>query len=200
MSGSGTARTDAEVLGGPNVGGPLPTSTSWRLTVIDRWRKSTRSTVSPKHSPCRSPVPAASVTSARYRSGISARTDSTCSTVGGTIASAGFFGSRTPLAGFRATSRSATASARIAEKIRKTTSTVAGARTPEQPFTHAWTSLGRIDPIVRSPKIGSAWLRRWASTWATVVGRCTCAACQLEAYSPNVTLPAAGSRYEPSSS
>lgn len=84
--------------------------------------------------------------------------------------------------------------------MRKTTSTVAGARTPVRPFTQARTSVGRIDAIERSPKNGRTWLRRWASTCATVLGRCTCAVCQLAAYSPKVIRPATGSRYEPSSS
>jgi len=75
--GSGTGRTLAAVLGGAMYGGRPETVTSCRSTVICRRRKSSRSTVRPKHSPCRNPVPAANVTCARRDSGIATRSAST---------------------------------------------------------------------------------------------------------------------------
>ena len=52
-------RKPALLFGGPNSGTPYSDDTSWRSTRTWRRRKSTRSTVSPKHSPWRSPRPAA---------------------------------------------------------------------------------------------------------------------------------------------
>ena len=71
-----------------------------------------------------------------------------------------FLGSRMFFAGLWTMRRSRTASLRIAEKIRKTVSTVAGASTSVRPRTQAWTSLGRMEASARSPKVGSMWLRR----------------------------------------
>ncbi len=62
---------------------PAGRVSSWRSTSTVRRRKSTRSTVRPRHSPWRIPVPAATITSARSWPGIAAATACTCSVVGG---------------------------------------------------------------------------------------------------------------------
>src|SRR3954453_1508857 len=58
-------RIDASVFGAAKYGGRPGRVISWRSTVSWRRRKSIRTTPRPKASPWRSPVPAASVTSAR---------------------------------------------------------------------------------------------------------------------------------------
>ena len=190
--GAGSDRIEAAVFGGPNVGGPPGTRTSWRFDrdrsteEVDAVDGETEALALPQprtrgeRDEC--PVPVGNWNgSPRHRPRSAAPPVRSPSS-----------GSFTPFAGFVAMSRSETASPRIDAKMRKTTSTVAGARTPVRPFTQARTSVGRIDAMARSAKNGRTWLRRWASTWATVLGRCTCAACQAAAYSPMVIRPAAG--------
>jgi hypothetical protein len=64
----------AAVLGGARYGARPARVTSCRSTSPVRRRKSIRSTVRPRHSPCRMPIPAAKVMSAASSRGIPSRT------------------------------------------------------------------------------------------------------------------------------
>ena len=128
-SGMGTVRKPALLFGGPNSGTPRRAETSWRSTRTWRRRKSTRSTVRPKHSPCRSPIPAAKTMSARYRSGTASTIASTSLTDRGTTSASLHLGSVIPMHGEEASSRSPTAALKIVATHRYTSSTDRGAKT-----------------------------------------------------------------------
>ncbi len=111
-------RTLATVFGGPSSD-PLPgVLTSWRSMVTTRRRKSTLSTVRPRHSPCRSPVPATNITIARKRSGMALRISRTCSVVSGTTRLRSTFGSLVPSHGLEVRRRSLTAARRSSTRVR----------------------------------------------------------------------------------
>jgi hypothetical protein len=86
-------------------GGRFCTSTSCCTTSRRRRRKSTCGTVSPNASPCLIPVPAASTTSARYRSGSASAIANTVSVSSGTTRLRSIFGSEMRSHGLTAMSR-----------------------------------------------------------------------------------------------
>ena len=61
---------------------------------------------------------------------------------------------------------------------------VEGASTADRDLTHPWISDRVTAPIGRCPSSGRMWLRRWESKAASVVRRCTWAACHVAAYCP----------------
>jgi hypothetical protein len=72
----------------------------------------------------------------------------------GVISTGSFFGSFVPSQGEVLMSRSRNAALKAAATMPWMTCTVAGDRARDRPVTHACTSLGRIEPSRRWPKVG----------------------------------------------
>lgn len=124
----GTVRRLLVVLGGPRWYGVPGTLMSWWRTWSCRFRKSTSAARRPSASPCRRPVPAASSTSARYRTGTTSATVRTCSIDSGTIGHCLTSRRATRRHGLAVRSSSSTADARTARTSLKTFSVVFGAK------------------------------------------------------------------------
>jgi hypothetical protein len=143
------------------------------------------------------PVPAAKMTSARYRAGTASTNAHTVSVGSGAICWRGTFGSPVPSQGFEAISRSRIAALNTPAATPCAKMTERGARHSESRFTQACTSLGLIADNGLSPSVGYVCLRSALSMVNCEVTRCTWLALHCSAYALNVTRPARGSTYSP---